>query len=188
MTGVGVDRLAPLLAEIGPSPQSRPPFLATEGDSVIQVACDPDGKPLAHVFKTISDPYVGKISLMRVDSGTLCPDSILNNRAPTARRAPRPGAPAGEERSSGHRGDPGDIVAVPKLADVITGDTLEPKGSQLVLAPVSRASLSGGGRHPPVEGDEDKLMTGLHRLQEEDPDIAGRAGRRDASDHPVGHG
>ena len=173
ITGVGVDRLATLLAEIAPSPQSRPPVLATEGDSVIEVACDPGGKPLARVFKTMSDPFVGKISLMRVDSGTLCPDSILNNtRTHSEERLHVLELLRGKDALPVTEASAGDIVAVPKLADVLTGDTLGPKGSQLVLASVSPEPVSlAVAITPRSRGDEDKLMTGLHRLQEEDPTL-----------------
>ncbi|HTZ08069.1 MAG TPA: GTP-binding protein, partial [Acidimicrobiales bacterium] len=78
-TGVGVDRLASLLAEIAPAPDARPPARVRAGDAMAEVACDPAAQPLAQVFKTISDPYVGKISLLRVLSGTIRPDSVLTN-------------------------------------------------------------------------------------------------------------
>jgi elongation factor G len=80
LTGVGIDRLASLLAEIAPTPDVMPPAVVQEGDSLEEVACDPSGRILARVFKTISDPYVGKISLLRVVSGTIKPDTVLTNQ------------------------------------------------------------------------------------------------------------
>ncbi len=98
-SGVGIDRLASLLAEIGPTPESRPPLEVQAGDSVQEVRCDPAGLPLARVFKTISDPYVGKISLLRVLSGTIRPDSVLtNSRTHGGRATARPAAPPGQGR------------------------------------------------------------------------------------------
>ncbi|MGH9030248.1 MAG: GTP-binding protein, partial [Acidimicrobiales bacterium] len=77
-TTVGIDRLASLIAEIAPSPDKRPPISVRAGDTEQQVAPDVSGQPLAQVFKTLSDPYVGKISILRVLSGTIRPDTVLS--------------------------------------------------------------------------------------------------------------
>jgi elongation factor G len=172
-TGVGIDRLASLLAEIAPSPAARPEVTVRAGDSEQTVACDPSAPPLARVFKTISDPYVGKISLLRVLSGTIRPDSTLNN--------PRTHAEAklhvlhllrGKESTPLTEAQAGDIVAVPKLADTVTGDTLAPKGTPVTVpGPEPEPVALAIAIRPKSKGDEDKLMTGLHRLQDEDPSL-----------------
>ncbi len=170
-TGVGVDRLASLLAEIAPAPESRPPIEVLAGDSVQEIRCDPGGQPLARVFKTISDPYVGKISLLRVLSGTIRTDSVLiNSRTHSDERLHGLEQLRGKEAHTASEVRAGDIVAAPKLADVLTGDTLAPKGVPVAVPPppVEPVALSIAIR-PKSEGDEDKLMIGLHRLQEEDP-------------------
>jgi len=170
-TGVGIDRLASLLSEIAPTPDSRPPVEVRGGDSVHEVACDPGGQPLARVFKTISDPYVGKISLLRVLSGTIRPDSVLaNSRTHADERLHVLQLLRGKEAQPASEAQAGDIVAVPKLSDTATGDTLAPKGTPVVVpaTPPEPVALSIAIR-PKSKGDEDKLMTGLHRLQEEDP-------------------
>ena len=77
LTGVGIDRLASLICEIGPSPLDRPALSVRAGNDTVQIAPDPEGQPLARVFKTIADPFVGRISLMEVLSGTLRPDTTL---------------------------------------------------------------------------------------------------------------
>ena len=170
-TGVGIDRLASLLAEIGPSPDARPPVTVRAGDTDQEVACDPTAPPLARVFKTISDPYVGKISLLRVLSGTIRPDSVLTN--------PRSHGEAklhvlqllrGKEAESVTEAQAGDLVAVPKLSDTATGDTLAPKGTPVTVpGPQAEPVALSIAIRPKSKGDEDKLMTGLHRLQDEDP-------------------
>jgi elongation factor G len=169
-TGVGIDRLVSLLAEIAPSPDTRPPTEVRAGDSVQEVACDPSGQPLARVFKTISDPYVGKISLLRVLSGTIRPDTVLTNpRSHSDERLHVLQLLRGKEAQPVSEAQAGDIVAAPKLSDTATGDTLAPKGTP-VTVPVpdpEPVALSVAIR-PKSKGDEDKLMTGLHRLQEED--------------------
>jgi len=171
VTGVGIDRLASLLAEIAPAPDSRPPVEVMAGGSAQTVPCDPGGQPLARVFKTISDPYVGKISLLRVLSGTIRPDSVLTNpRTHSDERLHILQLLRGKEAQPASEAQAGDIVAVPKLSDVTTGDTLAPKGTPvLVPATPPEASVLAVAIRPKSKGDEDKLMTGLHRLCEEDP-------------------
>src|SRR5687768_8344439 len=76
---VAIDRLADFICEIGPAPRDRPPVEVTAGGSTAEVAPDPDGEPLAFAFKTIADPYVGHISLIKVLSGTIRQDDHLYN-------------------------------------------------------------------------------------------------------------
>jgi len=170
-TGVGIDRLASLLAELAPSPANRPPVTVLAGDTEQQVAADPSAQPLARVFKTISDPYVGKISLLRVLSGTIRPDTVLTNpRTHSDERLHVLQVLRGREVEPASEAQAGDIVAVPKLSDTATGDTLAPKGTPVRLpAAEPDPPLLAIAIRPKSKGDEDKLMTGLHRLQDEDP-------------------
>ncbi len=171
VTGVGIDRLASLLAEIGPPPDARPPARVQAGDHISEVPTEPTGQPLARVFKTISDPYVGKISLLRVVSGTIRPDTVLtNSRTHGDERLHVLQLLRGKETEPVTEAQAGDIVAIPKLADTATGDTLAPKGMPVVIpAPEPEAAVLSIAIRPKSKGDEDKLMTGLHRLQDEDP-------------------
>ncbi|MCK4177223.1 elongation factor G [Aciditerrimonas ferrireducens] len=173
-TGVGVDRLASLLAELAPSPDQRAPYRVQAGDTVQEVACDPTADPLAFVFKTFSDPYVGHVSLLRVVSGTIRPDMTLTN--------PRTHAEVrlhGLQRLRGKQAEPipeaqaGDLFAVTKLTEVTTGDTLAPKGTPVRVLPLlaPEPAVHAMAVVPQSRADEDKLMTALHRLQEEDPSL-----------------
>jgi elongation factor G len=173
-TGVGIDRLSSLLVEIAPSPDKRPPVAVRAGDTDQQVSPDPSGQPLARVFKTMSDPYVGKISMLRVLSGTVRPDSVLTNpRTHTDERLHVLQVIRGRDTEPTNEAQAGDIVAVPKLSDTLTGDTLAPKGTPVrIAATVTEPPLYAVAIRPKSKGDEDKLMTGLHRLEEEDPAIA----------------
>ncbi|HEY5250985.1 MAG TPA: elongation factor G [Acidimicrobiales bacterium] len=170
-TGVGIDRLASLLSEIAPSPDARPAVKVRAGDTEQDVPCDPGGQPLARVFKTISDPYVGKISLLRVLSGTIRPDSTLTNpRSHTEAKLHVLQLLRGKETESLSEAQAGDLVAVPKLSDTATGDTLTPKGMPVTVpGPDPEPVALAVAIRPRSKGDEDKLMTSLHRLQEEDP-------------------
>ncbi len=170
-TGTGIDRLASLLAEVAPSPDVRPPIEVRAGDSLQDIACDPTGPPLARVFKTMSDPYVGKVSLVRVLSGMIRSDSVLtNSRTHGDERLHVLEQLRGKQAEPVGEAPAGDIVAVPKLSDASTGDTLAPKGTPVLLPPPpGEPAVFSHALRPKSTGDEDKLMVGLHRIQEEDP-------------------
>lgn len=169
--GIGVDRLADLICEIGPSPLQRPATMVRAGDTTTEVPCDPDGRPLALVFKTMSDPYIGRISLLKVLSGTLQPDIVLSNpRAHCDERLHMLQAMRGKESEPVPRAVAGDVIAVPKLAHTATGDTLAPKGAPVMIdAPEAEEPSLSTAVKPRSTADEDKLMNALNRMQEEDP-------------------
>ncbi|HEX9995125.1 MAG TPA: elongation factor G [Acidimicrobiales bacterium] len=170
-TGIGIDRLADLVCEIGPSPTDRPPVEVTAGDQAVEVKPDPSGDPLAFVFKTVADPYVGQISMFKVLSGTIRPDAHLTNtRSGADERLHGLFTLRGKEQEGVPEVVAGDIAAVAKLSSTATGDTLAPKGTPV--------RVPGFERPDPVlsvaivartQADEDKLANALHRLQEEDP-------------------
>ncbi|MEY2453417.1 MAG: elongation factor, partial [Acidimicrobiaceae bacterium] len=168
---IAIDRLADFICEIGPAPGDRPPVTVRAGDTTVEVAPDPSGDPLAIVFKTIADPYVGHISLFKVLSGTIRPDDhLFNTRSGTDERLHGLFTLRGKEQDQLTEIPAGDIAAVAKLSATATGDTLAPKGKPVTVPPVITP--------PPVlaiailartAADEDKLANALHRLQEEDP-------------------
>jgi elongation factor G len=170
LTGVGVDRLASLICEIGPSPLARGPFKVQAGNDTIELPRDPDGPPLARVFKTIADPFVGRISLMEVLSGTLRPDmTLVDSRNHTEEKLHALQVMRGKETQPTSAAPAGDIVAVAKLSGVLTGDTLAPKNQPVIAeGPRLRTPILSIAVHPKAKGDDDKLMTAIHRLQEED--------------------
>jgi elongation factor G len=171
---IAVDRLATFICEIGPSPLDRPPVQVEAGGKTTEVAPDPAGPPLAWVWKTVVDRHVGKISLFKVLSGRIKPDDVLvNARTHSDERIHAPFTLRGKEQLPVPELPVGDLGAVAKLADVVTGDTLAPKGTPVVVParPAPEPALRVGIR-PKSKGDEDKLMTALHRLQEEDPALA----------------
>jgi elongation factor G len=168
---IALDRLAAFICEIGPSPLDRPPTEVEAGGSSSEVAPDPAGPPLALVWKTLADRHVGKISMFKVLSGTIRPDeTLVNSRTHADERLHALFTLRGKEQIQASQLPVGDIGAVAKLPDVVTGDTLAPKGTPVAVpaAPSPEPALLIGIR-PRSKGDEDKLMTALHRLQEEDP-------------------
>jgi elongation factor G len=167
---VAIDRLADFLCELGPSPLSRP-VTVSAGDLHIDVPRDPEGDPLAFVFKTIADPFVGHVSMFSVLSGTIGNDDLLYNpRTGTTERMHGLFVLRGKEHVPVGALCAGDIGGVAKLNGTITGDTLTPKGKPVRVTPIGvpEPSLTNAivARTP---ADEDKLPGALQRMQEEDP-------------------
>jgi elongation factor G len=167
---VGIDRLADYLVEIGPPPADRPATVIA-GDEEIEIAVDPAGPPLAVVFKTIADPYVGKVSVLKVLSGTIRNDDhLVNTRTGGDQRLHGLFLLRGKDHEPVDALVAGDIGAVAKLADSSTGDTLAPRGTPVVVPPIRLPEpVLAVAVTARTQADDDKLATALHRLQEEDP-------------------
>jgi elongation factor G len=170
---IAIDRLAAFICEIGPSPVDRGGVTVRAGDKEQVISPDPAGEPLAYVWKTMADPYVGRVSLVKVLSGTIRPDATLTNpRSHSDERLHSLYTLRGKEHEALTEVPAGDLFAVAKLADTTTGDTLAPKGTPVIVAPPEPfVPLLSIAIKPKSKGDEDKLMTALHRLQEEDPSL-----------------
>jgi len=168
-TGIGVDRLASLLSEIAPCRGVQ----GTKGGDVIEIPRDPDGPPVLRAFKTVLDPFVGRVTWFEVVSGTVRPDTVLfNTRSRTDERLRSLQVPRGRELVTVQAVSAGDLVAVPKLADTMAGDVLAQKGFDVELPlPSSAVPTHEVAVVPRKQGDEDKLMVSLHRLEEEDPGL-----------------
>ncbi|MGE5236702.1 MAG: elongation factor G [Acidobacteriota bacterium] len=142
------------------------------GDDVALVP-DPNGMPLAYVFKTFSDPYAGRITLMRVFSGTISPDATYHNsQRDVAERLGPVNWMQGKELVTVEKLVAGDIGAVAKLKETRTGDTLTGKDSAVTVVPVPipEAAISFA-ISAKAKGDEDKIAQGLAKLQDEDPTL-----------------
>jgi elongation factor G len=168
---VGIDRLADLVCEVGPSPLDRPPVEVEAGTTHVEIPPDPDGQPLAWAFKTIADRHVGQISLLKVLSGTLhSDDHLINPRSGADERLHGLFALRGREHLDVAAAPAGDIVAVAKLSGTATGDTLAPKGTPVRLPSVAGAEpVLAVAVVARSQTDDDKLANALHRLVEEDP-------------------
>jgi elongation factor G len=170
VTGVGVDRLADFLCEIAPSPADRPPVAVTAGPTQVEVAPNASGPPLAFVFKTVADQFVGQLSLFKVLSGTIRADEVLVNPASgTAERLHGLFRLRGKEQLPATELVAGELAAVAKLAATRTGDTLAPKGTPVTVAPLTTPPpVYGVAIRARTQADDDKLSSALHRLQAED--------------------
>ncbi|HJP67093.1 MAG TPA: elongation factor G [Actinomycetota bacterium] len=171
---IGADRLATFIVDAFPSPLDRPPALAAAKDGTErELPCDANGPAAALVFKTVSDPYVGRITMFRTFSGRTRPDSSVHNENKhTEERVGQLFTLRGKEHETVSEVPAGDIGAVAKLAHTTTGDTLSAKADPLVLPGIEWPEpLLAVAIEPKTKGDEDKLSTGLARVQEDDPTL-----------------
>ena len=173
---IGIDRLADSIVEEGPSPLTRGVAQGVKpgSEEKLQRAPTPDAPMSAFVFKTVSDPYVGRISIFRVFSGHLRPDSTVYNASQgTDERVGQIFALRGKTQVPMTEVVAGDIAAVAKLAHTHSGDTIADKTAPIIYPPLDAPERAlAKAIAPKTKGDEDKLMTGLARLQEEDPALS----------------
>lgn len=171
-TGVGLDRLADLICELGPSPADRPVDVVA-GDTTVAVAADASRQPLAFVFKTIADPFVGQLSVFKVLSGRISTDDhLVNSRSGADERLHGLFVLRGKNQEAVPSLVAGDLGAVAKLGGTLTGDTLAPKGSPVRVEPIETDPPGYGvAIVPRTQADDDKLVTALARLQAEDPSL-----------------
>ncbi|MGV0837593.1 elongation factor G-like protein EF-G2 [Mycolicibacterium thermoresistibile] len=198
-TGVGTYELLDIITRGFPAPPEHrlPEMFTPAGAPRDPLPCDPAGPLLAEVVKTTSDPYVGRVSLTRVFSGTVRPDMTVHVSGHfTSFFGPHPGTDAGRSWTVGHadhdederigslsfplgkqqRPAPaviaGDICAIGRLSRAETGDTLSDKADPLVLKPWTMPEpLLPIAVQPRAKTDEDKLAVGLQRLNAEDPTL-----------------
>jgi elongation factor G len=176
--GVGPAALLDAILALTPSPAERTPFPATNvGGEEVNLKGDPAGPLAALVFKTLSDPFTGKISIMRVVSGTLNGDStVWNSRAEEAERLGHLLSLQGKQGTNVQKAIAGDIAGVAKLKVTSTGDTLCAKEKPVKLGWIKVAEPAMAfAVEPKSKGDEEKIGDAMHRLMDED--IALRAGR-----------
>jgi len=174
---IGVRSLLDAIAETGPSPLDRGTLKGSDdkGGEVEREASD-DAPFSALVFKTISDPYRGKLTVMRVFSGSLHGDStVLNPEKNAKERVGQLLVLTGENNDTVNPARTGDIVAVAKLKETQTGDTLCADGAAIVYPALVRPSaVISFAITPKSKGDEDKLMTSLNKMMEEDATLSVR--------------
>ncbi|MBF0557914.1 MAG: elongation factor G [Nitrospirae bacterium] len=127
----------------------------------------------AYVFKTVADPYSGKMSIFRVYSGILKADStVLNSETGSKERIGQVFYLQGKKHVPTQTAGPGEIAAVVKLKDTNVGDTLCEEHHPIVLQRVKFAEpLISYAIAPKTKGDEEKVSVGLHRILEEDPTL-----------------
>ncbi|MDO4988102.1 MAG: elongation factor G [Synergistes sp.] len=167
---IGVLQLMDVIVDFMPSPKDMLHRAALKGEEVVNIPPDENGKFLAFVFKVMVDPYVGKLSFVKVFSGKLTSDQPLYNV--TQGQEERIGAfrfMKGKDGVEGKEVVLGDIVAIPKLESTIAGDTLGSKGETLQFRPIKFPKpVYSVAVLPKSRADEDKLGNAITKILKED--------------------
>jgi elongation factor G len=174
----GVEDLMDEIVSFFPQPTAHGPMHTVDGT---EVPFSTSGDVAAHVFKTLSDPYVGRLTFAKVVSGTLKPNSeLFNSRTGKKERVAHVVQMTGKETVDVDGAPAGDIAIIPKLADALTNDTLSAKGG-LAFAPLPLPEpLYPVAIVAKTKADEDKLGTALKGIVDEDPTLSMR---RDEETH-----
>ncbi len=171
---IGVDHLLDFICHVGPAPGDVGPAVVQAGPDPAEVSVDPEGDTLAYVFKTRIDDFLGRVSYIKVLSGTLKADDVLvNSRTHRHERLHQLMAFSGVDHRNVREVAAGSIAMVAKLDSTLTGDTLAADGKPvLVPAPDMPEPVYGIGVRAATPAHEDRLSTGLRRLETEDPSLS----------------
>ena len=169
---IGVDRLLDFICRVGPAPAERGPVDGTRRGEPVEVAIDAAGSPVAVVFKTRVDDFLGQISFMKVVAGTIrSNDTLVNSRTGDKERLHNLMTFTGAEHHAVDRAVAGDLVAATKLGDVRTGDTLADDNALRVPITPPPTPVYGVAIHASAPAQEDKLASALRRFATEDPSL-----------------
>jgi elongation factor G len=169
LKGVGVGELLDSLCRLFPAPGARA-YRDTEGK---EIPADPNGPFVAQVWRTAVDPFLGQLTHIRVVSGTLAAGTAVQNTSTDTKETVSALIHVvGKKQTPAAKAGPGDIVAIPKLKNTKTGNTLATVGAAVRLPdlelppPVMFMALEAK-----TQADEDKLSTAIHRLLDSDPTL-----------------
>ena len=171
---IAVTPLLDLAVEAFPSPLDRPPLEGKDAkDGVVRCEAKDGGPLTALVFKTIADPFAGKVTMFRIYSGTLNSDSSVQNVIKGAKeRIGQLLLLRGKQQTPVESLGAGDIGAVVKLKETQTGDTLCDEKTTVRLPEITFPTpVISFAVEPKAKGDEDKMSIAFTRLREEDPTI-----------------
>jgi elongation factor G len=175
---IGVQGLLDVIVESLPSPLDRGEVEGTDlrTKQAARRGPDPKAPVTALVFKTLSDPHVGKLSLFRVCAGTLAADSqLLNVTRGVRERLGHIAWLQGKTQKNVETLGPGEIGVAAKLKETLTGDTLADEAHPFALPRIEFPEPSMSfAIQPKTRGDEDKISNALHRMSEEDPTLHSR--------------
>ena len=172
---IGVAHLLDAVCAYLPSPldRTRAVGIHPKSEEIIERAPDEKEPFSALVFKTTSDPYTGKITIFRIYSGVLNSDStIFNSTKGVEERVGQIYELEGKKQHPIKQAVAGDIVAVAKLKDTVTGDTLCDPAKPIVFEPAKQLlPVISYAIEPKTKADEDKIHNALHRMIEEEPTL-----------------
>ena len=169
-----IDQLLNSLTWLAPSAAVKSEEIAVDlNGEPVEVSVNSSGATAAIVFKTVADPFIGRLSYVKVVSGKIAPDiPVINMRTGTQERISKVLTMTGKKQSDTDYIGAGDIGAIPKLTTAKTGDTLCSPLRKVILEgidyPVSSYSMA---IYPAKKGDEDKVAAAVGKLSDEDPTI-----------------
>ena len=170
---IGMQPLLDAIVAYVPSPAERPLRTKNADGETVEIPTKDGGPAAAFVWKTVADPFAGRITLFRVISGTLKSDATVHNvTKDTAERLGHLLVVQGKTQTNVPEIKAGDIGAVAKLKETQTSDVIGDKTAPAIPAIKFPEPVISYAIEPKSRGDEEKISTALHRLQEEDPTIS----------------
>ena len=171
-TGEGIDEVLRYIARYVPTPSKHAPYIGKNSKNEdVEVITDVSADPVMYVYKTIADPFMGKISYAKVLSGTVKLGQELYN--PRSQKSEKLGSMffvRGKQQENATEVPAGDMVALAKLQHTKTGDTLCLKAKAVTMPGINFPKPNYFVAVEPAEKkDEEKMAQGLHKLMEEDP-------------------
>ncbi len=172
LTGEGIDEVLRSISRYVPTPSKHAPYIGKNSkDEDVEVITDVSADPVMYVYKTIADPFMGKISYAKVLSGTVKLGQELYN--PRSQKSEKLGSMffvRGKQQENATEVPAGDMVALAKLQHTKTGDTLCLKSKAVTMPGINFPKPNYFVAVEPAEKkDEEKMAQGLHKLMEEDP-------------------
>ncbi len=170
----GMEQFMDGLCWLAPSAGDKAGELGTDVDgNPVELSVNEDGAAAAIVFKTVADPFIGKLSYVKVVSGKISTDSqLVNMRTGNTERVGKTVMMVGKKQMDVKYIGAGDIGAIPKLSATNTGDTLCSPARKVTLEGVEYPNPTlSMAIVPAKKGEEDKIAQGLMRLSEEDPTL-----------------
>ena len=175
IANIGINLFMDFIVNVMPSPEDRGPRMGKHPhkDQETERLPSPDAPFSAFVFKTIADPYAGRLNLFRVVSGKLGSDgTFYNSNKDTKERFNQLLTIMGKEQKPAKEAVPGSILAVAKLKETFTGDTLCDDGDKVLFKCAEPLpTLISFAVSAKNKGDEDKVFSSLTKILEEDPGL-----------------
>ncbi len=170
LTGVGVDLLLNFIKDCAPEPSAE---TGKKGDEETEIACDANAPLAAICFKTLADPFIGKLNYFKVVSGKISQGStVVNSRTGDEERIGKMVTTLGTKQTDIKECAAGDICAITKLSTFKTGDTMCAQGNAVTLDPVeipyATYSMAISAEK---KGEEEKVASAVNRIIEEDPSL-----------------
>lgn len=172
LTGEGIDEVLRSIARYVPTPSKHAPYIGKNSkDEDVEVITDVSADPVMYVYKTIADPFMGKISYAKVLSGTVkLGQELYNLRSQKSEKLGSMFFVRGKQQENATEVPAGDMVALAKLQHTKTGDTLCLKAKAVTMPGINFPKPNYFVAVEPAEKkDEEKMAQGLHKLMEEDP-------------------